>query len=342
MKGLVLVTGASGFIAKHIILQLLNAGYRVRGSLRSIKRSSEVAAAVLPYLDEKTDLARRLSFVELDLSRDEGWTDAMSGVGALMHTASPFPLAQPKNADDLIRPAVDGTLRALKAAHQAGVGRAVLTSSTVAVMYPPADLQRDPLDERDWTDIEHPCATPYVKSKTLAERAAWDFATREAHGLALTTINPVLVAGPPLDRHYSSSLAVIERIVKAVDPMLPRFWFPTVDVRDVALMHLRALERSAAIGERFLAGDEVLSFRDMALALKGELAGRRIPTMVAPDFLVRLVGLFDREARMISPSLGRIDRISADKARRLLGIDFIPAREAVVASGRFIAGMQAA
>ena len=236
MAETVLLTGVSGFIAKHVALKLLNAGYNVRGTVRRLDRAAEIKAALQPYLSEN---AGQLSLVQADLESDAGWAEAMSGITAPVHTASPFPIAQPKDPAVVIRPAVEGTERVLKAAAAAGVTRVVLTSSTVAILN---EAKADTLqDEADWCDVHLPSTTPYAKSKTLAERAAWEVA--KARGLKLTTINPGLVLGPPLDEHYGSSLGLIERFLKGKDPMLPALGFPIVDVRDVAEMHLRALQR---------------------------------------------------------------------------------------------------
>lgn len=332
----ILVTGASGFIAKHIVRQLLDSGYRVRGSVRSAARRPEIVAAVTPHLADRSSLDQRLSFVTLDLDTEEGWGEALAGADALVHTASPFPLAQPSNEDDVIRPAVQGTLRALRAAKASGVTRIVMTSSSVAIMFKELELGRSAHDEGDWTDLSHPCATPYAKSKTLAERATWDFVEREAPELNLTTINPGFVLGPPLDPNYGASLKVIERLMRGRDPMLPNFGFPTVDVRDIALMHVRALQRPETAGKRYIGGDEFLWFPEMAEALKSAFPERRIVTRRAPNVVIRMLSLFDREIRTILPNLDRQDRISAARARRELGIEFIGARESVVAAGRYL------
>ncbi|MEL7116448.1 MAG: NAD-dependent epimerase/dehydratase family protein, partial [Pseudomonadota bacterium] len=196
MAQTVFVTGASGFIAKHIIVKLLIAGFDVIGSVRKIERESEVHAAVAPHVDG--DIADRLRCVALDLGNDAGWDEALQGADVLMHTASPFPRTQPKNEEDIIRPAVDGTLRALRAAKAAGITRVILTSSSVAVTNTDLPADRRTYTEDDWTDINHPAATPYVKSKTLAEKAAWDYIRDEAPEVALTVINPVFVLGTPL------------------------------------------------------------------------------------------------------------------------------------------------
>lgn len=337
-KGTVVVTGASGFIAKHIVRQLLDAGYSVRGSLRNMSRGREVTTAVSRHLRDQDGLDQRLTFVTLELDRDGGWREAFSGADALIHTASPFPLVQPKNEQDVIRPAVDGTLRALRAAKAANVMRVIMTSSSVAVMFKPLIAGRTALDESDWSDLTDACATPYVKSKTIAERAAWDFVARDGEGVQLTTINPGFVLGPPLDENFGTSMKVMQRLLRAKDPMLPNFGFPTVDVRDIAAMHVIALEQPETAGKRFIGGDEFLWFPQMAEALKEALPHRRIVTRRAPNAIIKMLSLFDKEIRTIVPNLDREDRISADRARREMGIQFISAREAVKAAGAFLDG----
>jgi dihydroflavonol-4-reductase len=331
----VLVTGASGYIAKHIILQLLEAGYTVRASLRSPARAGEVRDAVLPHLAATGAAASRLGFVTLDLASDDGWPQALAGVDALLHTASPFPLEQPANAQDLIRPAVDGTLRALRAAKAAGVNRVVLTSSSVAISNtePPKDR---PFDEGDWSTPGYKTETPYVQSKLKAEQAAWDFVKTEAPQIELTVINPVFVLGPPLDRHYGTSIRVIERFLRGKDPMLPDIGFNCVDVRDIAQMHVRALAAPASIGMRIIGSASFLTFQDMAKAMKARFPKRRIPTMVAPHWFIKLLGLFDKAIASIIPALGRRESISNARAREILGIEFRDPRTSVVEAAEFL------
>ena len=326
---LVLLTGISGFIAKHVALKLLNAGYAVRGTLRRLDRADEVRAALAPYL---TESAGELSFVQADLESDTGWAEAMAGVSALVHTASPFPIAQPKDPAVVIRPAVEGTERVLKAAAATGVTRVVLTSSTVAVINEgkPDTLQ----DEADWCDTHLPSTTPYAKSKTLAERAAWEIA--KARGLKLTTINPGLVLGPPLDEHYGSSLALVERFLKGKDPMLPPMGLPVVDVRDVAEMHLRALQRPETEGRRYLASSGSMAFVDMGRTLKAAYPTRRIPTREAPKALVRLLAFFDPTIKSILPKLGHLERVSNARAVSEMGMEFIAPKAALLASADWL------
>ena len=326
---LVLLTGVSGFIAKHVALKLLNAGYNVRGTLRRMDRADEVRAALAPYL---TDHAGQISFVQADLESDAGWAEAFHGVSALLHTASPFPLSQPKDPAQVIRPAVEGTERVLKAAAAAGVSRVVLTSSTVAVLNEakPDTLQ----DEADWCDIHLPSTTAYAKSKTLAERAAWEIA--KSRGLKLTTVNPGLVVGPPLDEHYGASLGLIERILKGRDPMMPSFGFPMVDVRDVAEMHLRALQRPETIGRRYIAASGSMAMVDMGRTLKAAYPTRRIPTREAPKALVKLLSLFDPAIKTILPKLGHLERVSNARAVSEMGMEFIAPKAALLASADWL------
>jgi dihydroflavonol-4-reductase len=336
MPETILVTGASGYIAKHIVVKLLNAGYHVRGSVRSVARGAEVTQAVTPMLDDASELDARLTFVALDLSSDTGWDAALDGVDALMHTASPFPLEQPKNEDDTIRPAVDGTLRALNAAKTAGINRVVMTSSTVSIMMVKPGDPKTQFDETDWSVLEGPTATPYAKSKTLAERAAWDFVANEAPEMQLTAINPSFVMGAPLDENFGTSIQVVERLMKGKDPMLPAVGFPSVDVQDIAEMHVRALQRPETAGERIAGVGKFLWLKDMADALKTEYPNRKIATRVAPNIMIRMLALFDKALQSIAPILGRKDIVSNEKAKTMLDMEFRDPTESVVDAGRFL------
>ena len=337
MQGdLITVTGAGGYIARHIVLQLLNSGYRVRGTIRSQARAAEILESLRAHLKEPSDLEKRLTFSLLDLNSDAGWDDAMAGASALLHTASPFPFGDPKNPDELIRPAVEGTRRALRSARDAGVERVVLTSSIAAVSYGNLPVEKPIFDESDWTDPDDPRVTPYIRSKTLAERAAWAFVENEAPELRLTAINPGFVVGPALGNDYGTSLQVIERILAAKDPAMPDIHFPIVDVRDVATAHVRALETPSSEGKRILVIADTISFVDIAKAVKAAAPGRRIVTRQAPDWLIRLVGLFDRGVASIVPQLGRRRVLSNARARDVLGMTFIEPKESVAASTRYL------
>lgn len=325
----VLLTGASGFIAKHVAVKVLNAGYNLRGTLRRLDRADEVRTAIAPHL---TETAGTLSFVQADLEADAGWADAMAGIAAVIHTASPFPIAQPKDPALLIRPAVEGTARVLKAAAASGVTRVVLTSSTVAILNDakPGTLQ----DEADWCDVSLPGTTPYAKSKTMAERTAWDLA--KSLGLHLTTVNPGLVVGPPLDVHYGASLELVERVLKGKDPMLPNFGFPIVDVRDVAEMHLRALQLPATVGKRYISAAGSMAMVDMGRLFKATYPTRRIATREAPAILLRLFAMFDPQIRPILPKLGTLDRVSNARAVQDMGMEFIAPKAALLASADWL------
>ncbi len=333
MSQTILLTGITGFIAKRLALDLLNKGYAVRGSLRSARREDEVRAALRPMLDDEAALDR-LSFVALDLTSDDGWDAAMEGVDALMHTASPFPMAQPKNPDDLIRPAVDGTLRALRAAQKAGVTRVVLTSSMVAIMHDPG-ASGPRRDESNWTDPDAPTATPYDASKTLAERAAWDFVAAHPE-MQLTTINPGLVTGVPLDAHFGTSLELVQRSLSGKDPAVPNFGLPIVDVADVAAMHIAALEKPQTAGKRYIASAGYMMFPEINAVLKGAFPDARITTRVAPKWLLRILSLFDPTVKTVLPSLDiRLD-IDNARAREDMGIAFIPVAETLKQTGAYL------
>lgn len=319
MTGTVVLTGVTGFIAKRIAFDLLEKGYSVRGTLRSMSRADEVRDALRPHLSDPAALDR-LSFVTLDLGRDDGWTEAMAGADALFHTASPFPITQPKDEDALIRPAVEGTKRALDAALAAGVHRVVLTSSAVAIEG--TDKDGD-FDHDDWTELDHPKANAYYKSKTMAERAAWDFVAAHPE-IKLTTINPGLVLGSPMDGKYGTSLEVVERVLSGKDPMLPNIGFGTVDVADVSAMHIAALERPESAGHRFIASAGSMSMPQMARYLAKRHPERKIATRQAPGFALRILGLFDPTVRSILPSVNRIPVYDTWRTHQGLGIDFTP------------------
>ncbi len=328
----IMVTGASGYIAKHVVLQLLQAGYAVRGSVRSASREAEIRDAMTAQLGN--DPGAALEFAHLDLTSDAGWAEALQGVDGLFHTASPFVLEEPKDENELIKPAVEGTLRALKAAKAAGVKRVILTSSVAAIMGTDKRDRQEHLDEQDWSDANSPLTAAYNKSKTLAERAAWDFA--EAEGLDLTTINPSMVLGAPVDKVFGASLSVIERFLRGKDPMVPNSGLAIVHVKDVALAHIKAFENDASIGERIIAANEFYWFRDVSAVLKQAFPSYKVPTRQAPNFLIKILAKFDKSLGQIVPHLGRNSSVSNAKARDLLGMEFISAKETIIESGRFL------
>jgi dihydroflavonol-4-reductase len=333
----VLLTGSSGYIGKHITLRLLADGYEVRASVRNSAKADEVRAAMIAHVPVGVDVGAKLSFVELDLEHDAGWTTALAGVDILIHSASPFPLASPKNEDDLIRPAVEGTLRALRAAHQAGVTRVILTSSVAAIYGNDLPEGATEFDETMWSDPDHSIGrAAYTKSKTLAEKAAWIFIETEAPELQLTTVNPVLVAGAPLDKNIGASVSVVERILNGKDPVLPDIAFSVVHVKDVAAMHVKAITTDAAKGQRFIASAGMRSFLELSSTLKVAFPTRKITTAVAPTFLLRFLALFDGEIRSVLPSLGKRIGVNASKAQTQLGIDFIPVEESFIETAKYL------
>jgi nucleoside-diphosphate-sugar epimerase len=330
----VLVTGGSGFIGSHCLLQLLGAGHEVRTSVRSLKREADVRAMLAQ--GGCADAGARLSFVAADLGGDAGWPEAVAGCDYVLHVASPFPAQVPNDENELIGPARDGALRVLRAARDAGVRRVVLTSSFAAIGYGTTP-RATPYTEADWTDPNGAGVLPYAKSKTLAERAAWDFIAREGGALELAVVNPVGVFGPALAADYSTSILIVQRLMDGAVPGCPRLWFGAVDVRDVADLHLRAMTDPAAKGERFLAvAGDFISVREMALALKAALgpAARRVPTREVPDWLIRGFALIDPAARQILPELGKHKNATNEKARRLLGWTPRSSEESVVATAR--------
>jgi nucleoside-diphosphate-sugar epimerase len=327
----ILVTGGSGFIASHTIVQLLNAGHRVRATVRDLRRESEVRAMVRQGGAQAGD---RLSFFAADLQSDAGWAAAVADCDYVLHVASPFPASVPEHEDELIVPAREGALRVLRAARDARVSRVVLTSSFAAIGYghPP---QSTPFNETNWSDPTGSDVTAYVKSKTLAERAAWDFIAREGRDLELSVINPVAVFGPVLGPDYSTSVLLIQRLMSGAVPGSPRLSFGVVDVRDIADLHIRAMTHSAAKGERFLAvaGDFML-IHDIAKVLKNRMgeAGKKVPTRQLPNWLVRLAALRDPLVKQILPELGKLKNGSNEKAKRLLGWTPRSSEEAIIST----------
>lgn len=329
----VLVTGASGFIGLHCVLQLLQQGYRVRGTVRSQARENEVRQAMEANTD--VDLGDRLEIVEADLTRDEGWAGAVRGCSYVLHVASPFPNRAPEHEDELIKPAKEGTLRVLNAAAEAGVKRVVLTSSLAAVSagHPHDDARV--YTEDDWSIIER--CPPYPKSKTLAERAAWDFvANLEGSApMELSVINPGAVLGPVLNRHYSTSGEIVRKLLARELPGTAKIGFPWVDVRDVASAHLAAMTTPGAAGQRFCCAIEFSWIGEVAeiLAKRFGPEGWKVPTRRLPNFMVRLVALFDPTVKTVVSDLGKVRQVSSERIRRVLHWQPHSLEEMVVSMG---------
>lgn len=331
-KPVVLVTGGSGFIAVHIIVQLLEKDYRVRATLRSMGRQDEVKAMVLAGGGSNIE---DLSFIEADLTSDKNWNQAVKGADYVIHVASPTPNRIYKDENEMIQPAREGVLRVLRAAREAGVKRVVLTSAFGAIGVG-HQQHVGPYTEEDWSNTDANIH-PYQKSKTLAERAAWEFIRQEGRGLELATVNPVGVMGPILGKDYSHSNEIVRNMLEGKLKSVPKIYSDYVDVRDVAALHILAMVRPEASGERFIASSaENLSTLEIARILRKHLgqAAEHVPTREMPNLLVRAAALFNPKLRMIATLLGQDMSTSNQKAKRLLGWNPRPAEEAIIATGR--------
>ncbi len=325
---LILITGISGFIAKHCAVEMLRAGYRVRGTVRSLAKADTVRATLAKHCD-----VAKLEFVEADLLSDKGWSEAAKGAYGVLHIASPFIIETPKDPQILIRPAVDGTMRVLKAAIAAGAKRFVQTSSTAAIMAGHGHERTKPFTEDDWSNLESGLAGAYEQSKTLAERAARDYLSETQADIHYASVNPGFVLGPLLDSDYGASASVIQMFMKGKYPGCPALAFPCVDVRDVALMHRLALETDEPSGWRYIGVSESAWFIDMMRPIKAKLgaAARKVPSFQLPNFVIKIIGLFDPAARGIVPELGRMVPVDNSRTKKALGMKFIPVSESAPA-----------
>lgn len=330
MADRVLLTGISGFLGGHVALQLLNAGYILRGSVRNLEKADKVRATLARH---GADVSR-LEFVALDLLSDAGWDEAMADVRYLQHTASPFVIDLPADKMELVRPAVEGTERALNAALRAGVERIVLTSSMAAIAYGHDKSRTAPFTEADWTDLEGRGVNAYIESKTRAERRAWEIVSGFGRREALATINPSAILGPLLDEDPGTSALLIKRLLDGSVPALPRISFGVVDVRDVAEAHVRAMLAPEAGGHRFPMSQQTLFMADVAKVLREALPERKLPRLSMPDWGVRLYGLIDKDVRGLINELGVVKRLDSSPAVRLLGHPLIDAPEAIRTTAR--------
>lgn len=329
MTGIVLCTGVSGFLGGHVACQLLAAGYRVRGSVRRIAQASKVKAS----LDRAGADSSRLEFVELELLEDQGWSEAAQGCDHVVHTASPFVLTMPKNPDDLITPAVRGTRRAVDAALKAGVRRIVLTSSIAAIVYGHKDYSRV-FTDADWTDLQGPHITAYIRSKTLAEQLAWSMVQQAGRYDALAVINPGAILGPLLDDDPGTTGGLIVRMMTGGVPAAPRVVLGWVDVRDVAAAHVAAMESPDAGGRRYIVSGENLSLMEVARILATEFPDhrRKLPRLQMPDWVVRVARMFDPALRDVASEIGPPKWTDPGPADSLLGRPLRPAAEAILAT----------
>jgi nucleoside-diphosphate-sugar epimerase len=337
---LVLVTGGSGFLGMHCIVALLKSGYRVRATLRTLSRQTDVLNALKSCNDLDATALNRLTFAAANLLSDEGWATAAKDATYVLHVASPFPAAPPKSEDDLITPAREGTLRVLRAARDSkSVKRVVVTSSFAAIAHGDTPPKGKLYDETLWThtDGHVGLANAYQKSKTLAERAAWSFIEKEGAGLELSVVNPVGIFGPVFSADFATSIILVQRLLNGDLPGLPDLEFSVVDARDCADLHVLAMTHPKAKGERFLAvAPSAMLVKDISLTLRkrmGEKA-RRAPTRGVPNFVLRIVALWDPTVALVLPNLGVRREVSNEKARRLLGWEPRWSNEdAVVATG---------
>jgi nucleoside-diphosphate-sugar epimerase len=330
-RGTVLVSGGSGYIGSWCVIALLERGYTVRTTVRDLRREAEVRAMVATRVDP----GNRLSVHPANLASDEGWDAAAQGAEYVVHVASPLGVPPPKNPDDLIIPARDGAVRVVRAAIKAGASRVVMTSSVAATSLGSRGLDIDG-DETVWTDPNDPKADAYTRSKTVAERAAWDVIAAEGGVTSLAVVNPALVLGPVLGRDFSDSVQVIQRLLSGKIPGLPRLGFNIVDVRDVADLHVRAMTDPAAAGQRFIGSGEYAWMADLAAILRARMGAEaaKVPTAKAPDILLRVVALFDRDLRAVTDGLGRKHTFSSAKAQSVLGWKPRPLEETVLDCAR--------
>lgn len=327
----VLVTGGSGFIGSHCIVQLLAGGHSVRTTVRSLSREAEVRAMLKVGGAEP---GTRVTFFAADLLDDAGWSEAMTGCDYVLHVASPFPPTIPKDENEIVRPAVEGTLRVLRIALDRDVRRVVLTSSFAAIGYGQKP-QAKPFTEMNWTSPKAQDLLPYIKSKTLAEHEAWNFIGRVRGAIELAVVNPVGVFGPVLGPDFSTSVLIVQRLMDGALPGCPKLWFGAVDVRDVADLHIRAMTNPAAKGDRFLAvAGDFLSVRDIARVLKSRMGvwAKRVPTLQLPNWIVRLAALKDPAVKQILPELGKRKNASNEHARKVLGWEPRSREDAIAAT----------
>ncbi len=327
----VLVTGASGFIAEHCIIELLKNGYSVKGSLRSMNREQEVRDAVKTETDDA-----KLEFCKLDLLEDDGWEDAMWDCDYLMHVASPFVIEDPKDENELIKPAKEGTLRALNAAKKAGIKRVVLTSSVAAVN---SHMMSGTSDHTTWTDINSKYVTPYQKSKTIAEKAAWDFYNNQdnSNKMEMAVINPGGVMGPQLGNDLGgASTQIVSQLISGKFPMIPALSFPFIDVRDVAILHLKAMTTPEADGKRFIAAHSEPTWMYQVAEVLSAAGYEKIKLKKAPSFMLKLIGLFDNKTKSLVPMLDKYVPCDNSQTVKILNWEPMPWEQAFIEHAKSI------
>ena len=328
MADIVLVSGGSGYIAGFLIRQLVAEGWMVHTTVRSLAK--EAAVRQLLAVDNS-----RIRFFAADLNADDGWAQAMLGCSAVAHVASPLPNGIPKDANELIVPARDGALRALRAAKAAGVKRFVMTSSVAAISYGRGRGVHT-FTEADWTDLSKPGLTPYVQSKTVAERAARDWVSAHGGDIEYCSICPSVVLGPVWSTDYSASVDIVKKLLDGSMGACPDFGFGVVDVRDVADLHVRALKAPQMGGERFIASGRFMMIRELADILRAQLGqqANKVTTRNLPDWVVRVAALFNPLAKAVVGELGSVRNQDASHAKAVLGWATRPVEESIVDTAR--------
>ena len=329
----VLVTGASGYIALHCIVELLKKGFAVKGSLRTPNREGQVRAAIAREINAENNL----EFCQLDLLKDEGWEEAMSDCKYVLHIASPFPFKEPEDEDDLIIPAREGTLRALRSAKKNGVKRVVLTSSVAAIAYG-HDTYDNRLGANDWTNINGPGISPYIKSKTIAEKAAWDFINnQEDDMLEMSVINPSFVMGPSLsDDIDGTSTDIFVKLLTNQIPACPNVYFNYVDVRDVARNHIAAMTNENANGKRFpCTSSESVHMVEFAKILNSN-GFPKVTTKTLPDFFVKFLAIFSSEMKAIKSFLNKKTPMDNSQTKEILSWEPISMEKTVIEMGQSV------
>jgi dihydroflavonol-4-reductase len=330
----VLVTGATGFIAGHVIHQLVEAGHEVTGTARSASKANALNKTLSAYAGKDIRVAIRAA----DLASDAGWTEACQGMDYVQHIASPIPTNLPKDHDELITPARDGAIRVLTAAKKAGVKRVVMTSSMAAVAYGWGDARPKLLTEEHWSNSGNLADnTAYTRSKTIAERAAWEYVNGEGKGLELTTINPAAVLGPVMSGDFSASVEILTQLLSGKLPGTPRVGFGIVDVRDVASAHVLAMTNPAAAGERFLVCDKFMWFSEVANTLRGQVPAayeKKLPKGELPGWVLKLMANINPAVKQVIPELNRERNVSNEKAKRVLGWQPRTAEEAIISGAK--------
>lgn len=330
----VLLTGITGFLGSHTAIQLLEKGYEVIGTLKDVGKIPSIRAVIAQH----TVNMNRLTLTEADLTDQDIWFQLTKNVDYVQHIASPFPRELPKNEIDLINPARSGTLHVLKAAAANGVKRVVLTSSIAAIVYGKEKMELGKIfNENDWTNEHHKKDnTPYFKSKTIAEKAAWAFLESDRSTLELTTVLPGAILGPILEDDFGTSANIVIKILDGSSPALPQIGFDIVDVRSVADLLIKAMESPQAANNRYIASSGYLTFKEIAHILRKQFPDRKIPTSELPNFAVRLFSNFDATLKPVLIDLGKKRKVDITKAKKELQWQPLSAEEAVISCAKSI------